>query len=47
MANVTLAPPSMGAGVSRLTTNWIINRRSDLLWFIGGALAGYAMFFLR
>lgn len=47
MANVTLAPPSMGAGVSRLKSNWIINKRSDLLWFIGGALAGYAMFYLH
>src|SRR5262245_13888874 len=47
MANVTLAPPSMGTGVSRLKTNWIISKRSDLLWFIGGALAGYAMFYLH
>ncbi len=27
--------------------NWIVNRQADLLWFIGGALTGYAMFFLH
>lgn len=33
--------------VSRLSMNWIVNRKSDLLWFIGGALAGYGMFYLH
>lgn len=32
---------------SRFTANWIANQRADLLWFIGGALAGYAMFYLH
>jgi hypothetical protein len=36
-----------GAAAVRTTNNWIINKRSDLLWFIGGALAGYSMFFLH
>ncbi len=36
------------AGVeNRLSMNWIVNRQADLLWFIGGALTGYAMFFLH
>ncbi len=30
-----------------VSVNWIINRRTDLLWFIGGALAGYALFFMH
>jgi hypothetical protein len=32
---------------NRLAMNWIVDRRYDLLWFIGGALTGYAMFFLH
>ncbi len=32
------------AAPSRLTTNWIVGAGTDLPWFIGGALAGYAMF---
>lgn len=32
---------------AQLSTNWIINRRMDLLWFIGGALAAYGLFFLH
>lgn len=32
---------------NRLSMNWIVNQRADLLWFIGGALTGYAMFFLH
>lgn len=31
----------------RLSTNWIVNRKADLLWFIGGALAGYTMYFIH
>ena len=27
--------------------NWIVNKRADLIWFIGGALCGYTMFFLH
>jgi hypothetical protein len=34
-------------GTIRTTNNWIIDQRTDLVWFIGGALAGYAMFFLH
>lgn len=30
-----------------LSTNWIINRKMDLTWFIGGALGGYALFFMH
>ncbi len=29
-----------------ISANWIINRRMDLAWFIGGALAAYALFFV-
>ncbi len=31
----------------RFELNWIVNKRADLLWFIGGALAGYTMFYLH
>jgi hypothetical protein len=30
-----------------LSTNWIINGRMDLTWFIGAALGGYALFFMH
>jgi hypothetical protein len=30
-----------------LSVNWIINRRMDRTWFIGGALGGYALFFMH
>lgn len=30
-----------------LSMNWIISRRMDLAWFIGGALAGYSLFFVH
>lgn len=33
--------------IDRMSMNWIVNRKSDLLWFIGGALGGYGMFFLH
>lgn len=26
--------------------NWIINKRTDLIWFIGGALSGYLLMFM-
>lgn len=29
------------------STNWIISRQMDLAWFIGGAFAGYALFFMH
>lgn len=32
---------------NRFSVNWIVNRRADLLWFIGGAFTGYAMFYLH
>ena len=31
----------------RFSTNWIVNKKADLLWFIGGALAGYTMYFIN
>lgn len=37
-------PRSLANAVS---FNWIINRRMDLLWFVGGALAGYGLFFIH
>lgn len=37
----------IGAVSSNVSVNWIINRRMDLTWFIGGALAGYSLFFLH
>lgn len=30
-----------------MSVNWIINRKMDLAWFIGGALAGYTLFFIH
>src|SRR5271155_500155 len=32
---------------SRLSTNWIVGKKVDLAAFIGGALAGYAFFFMH
>jgi hypothetical protein len=31
----------------RVSSRWIISQRTDLLWFIGGALAGYGLFVLH
>jgi len=31
----------------RFELNWIVNKRADLLWFIGGAFGGYFLFFLH
>lgn len=45
MAN--LASVLVARADGRVEIKWIVNQRSDLLWFIGGALAGYAMFFLH
>ena len=28
------------------STNWIIDKRTDLIWFIGGALGGYLLMFM-
>jgi hypothetical protein len=33
--------------VDRYSINWIVNKKADLLFFIGGALTGYIMFFLH
>ena len=44
MDRLLTLPHELKAGVSM---NWIINRRMDLAWFIGGALAGYALFFVH
>ncbi len=41
---------SISMGLSdqkRFSINWIVGQRSDLFIYIGGALAGYAMFFLH
>lgn len=35
------------ADSNRFSVNWIINKKVDLLFFIGGALTGYLMFFLH
>ncbi|MBO6794484.1 MAG: hypothetical protein JJ895_11280 [Balneolaceae bacterium] len=29
-----------------ISTNWIINQKTDLIWFIGGALGGYLLMFM-
>jgi hypothetical protein len=42
-ATVPMAQPS----VDRYSMNWIVNKKADLLLFIGGALTGYIMFFLH
>ena len=31
----------------KTSTNWIVGKRVDLIGFIGGALAGYAIFFMH
>jgi hypothetical protein len=33
--------------MTRTSTNWIVGKRVDLIAFIGGALAGYAVFFMH
>lgn len=38
----TLAP----AANNWYTSNWIIDKRTDLIWFIGGALGGYLLMFM-
>lgn len=42
-------PTVIGATLQnkRFEINWIVNKHSDIMWFIGGALFGYAMFFLH
>jgi hypothetical protein len=35
-----------GPSTNRFSLSWINNMNSDLIFFIGGALTGYAMFFL-
>jgi hypothetical protein len=34
-------------GSSRYSVNWIVNKKADLLFFIGGALTGYIMLYLH
>ena len=45
MASLPMA--SGNQDLNRFSINWIVSRQADLLWFIGGALAGYGMFFLH
>jgi len=42
-STVPMAQPS----ADRYSMNWIVNKKADLLLFIGGALTGYIMFFLH
>ena len=42
-SSVQMAQPS----VDRFSMNWIVNKKADLMLFIGGALTGYIMFFLH
>jgi len=41
-ASVSVAEPS-----ERYSMNWIVNKKADLMLFIGGAITGYLMFFLH
>ena len=41
-ASVPITEPT-----SPYSMNWIVNKKADLLLFIGGALTGYLMFFLH
>lgn len=42
------SPHALRAEIGELVSvNWIINRRMDLAWFIGGGLAGYVLFFVH
>jgi hypothetical protein len=45
--NVLPRLPSLSTAPERLRTRWIVGPKTDLPWFIGGALAGYGMFFLH
>jgi hypothetical protein len=47
MSTAQLAPPATSAGPPRLRLGWIIGPRHDLLWLIGGALGGYALFLMH
>lgn len=40
------ATKSAGTATPLFSTNWIINRQTDLIWFIGGALGGYLLMFM-
>jgi len=42
-STVPMARPT----ADRLSMNWIVNKKADLMLFIGGALTGYIMFFLH
>ncbi|RNC84703.1 MAG: hypothetical protein ED557_06915 [Balneola sp.] len=41
MSSIALNPNQ-----SVFQANWIINKRTDLIWFIGGALGGYLLMFM-
>ncbi len=41
-ASVPIAEPT-----GRYSMNWIVNKKADLILFIGGAITGYLMFFLH
>jgi hypothetical protein len=43
MASVAVAPRHSERGL--IAEGWIINRRDDLLWFIGSVMASYALLF--
>lgn len=43
MSSVPMFPEVPGL----LRGRWIISRRDDLLWFVGGSLAGYLLFYLH
>jgi hypothetical protein len=44
MANISAPALNLSDTIS---SNWIISRKMDLTWFIGGALAGYSLFFIH
>lgn len=40
-------PAAAERPLNQLSINWIVSKRADLMWFIGGALTGYAMILLH
>lgn len=43
----TLTSLALDSKSERLSMNWIVDQKADLLWFIGGSLTAYAMLFLH
>ncbi|NTV45811.1 MAG: hypothetical protein HGB11_04670 [Chlorobiales bacterium] len=43
----TLTSLALDGKSERLSMNWIVDQKADLLWFIGGSLTAYAMLFLH